>query len=211
MTINLDPQAARAGSAPSSRIDSKGKYKGTIVHAKKYQLSTGSTWVEIYFKADTEQEAKLKLCIISKTGDFIPGYKKLQAIMACCKLRTLTETQATIKDYNRETKQLEDMQATVFQELAGQKIGFALYREDGTNRNTGNDFFNMEIAAPFTYENEQTAQEFLDQQPPKQLENIISGLRDVDKRQQNAAAPSSDFGFQQPAPADDPYNWDCPV
>tara|TARA_Y100000593_G_scaffold50191_1_gene94591 strand:- start:3468 stop:4094 length:627 start_codon:yes stop_codon:yes gene_type:complete len=193
MNISLNPNLAKAGSGGSSRIDSKGKYIGTIEWARVYSIPTGSTWVEFKFVSLLEQEAKVSLCILNKDGEATYGLKKLQAMMACCKIRELTQTNMTVNIWNFDTSQMEDTEQVVYKEFCGANIGLLLYRHDKTS-NSGNDFFQMELEAPFAADTEQTAAEVLDQMPAKQLEKMVQTLRDKDDRTSGNA--SSDF-YQQ--------------
>jgi hypothetical protein len=181
--IELDTSMAKAGSGGSSRIDSKGKYKGVIQYIKTWTTDNGAKMMQINFKADSDQEARMNVCLFGKTGDPTYGYKQFQALMACCKLRKISEAQATVKDYNPETSQTEDMQRTVFPEFTNMKAGLVLYRHDQNKySDQTKTIFTMEIAAPFNYETEQTAQEVLDSAPAKQLEKIVLNLKDKDTR-----------------------------
>ena len=184
MNLNLNPESARAGSGGSNRIDSKGKYKGVINHAKYHTVPTGSQWVEFSFTSDAGQEARIGICIVSKDGNETYGMKKLQAVMACCNIRELTTRPALIKEYDYDLKAMIDVNRDVFNELSGAKIGLALFRDDKTSKK-GKDFFSMELEAPFNYQSEQTAQEILDKMPAQSLEKIVQRLKDKDSRRQN--------------------------
>lgn len=198
--FTLDPQAAKAGSGGSSRIDTTGKYKGKIKFAKYWEGDSGAKFVTISFEADTGQQCRLQICTHSgrdKGGQPTYGYKQVQAIMACMKVRALTRVEQVVNDYNQDTKQVEPVKRTVFKEMTGAKIGFALYRHDQTGQN--GDYFTMEIAAPFNYDSEQTAQEVLDQKPAETLGKIVNSLKDKDSRAKSAG---SSYSYQQPSSSD---------
>lgn len=207
MNISLNPNLAKAGSGGSSRIDSKGKYIGTIEWARVYSIPSGSTWVEFKFKSLLDQEAKVALCITNKDGDETYGYKKLQALMACCKIRNLTEAKMTINIWNFDSGQMEDTEQVVYKELCGANVGLLLYRHDKTSKG-GKDFFQMEIEAPFAPDTEQTAAEVLDQLPAKQLEKMVQALRDRDERKSGMGG--NVVGIQHAAQTDDFMNDNIP-
>lgn len=204
MSFTLDTQAAKAGSGGSGRIDTTGKYKGKIKFAKTWKTDNGANMVVIKFESDEGQSADLRICTHSgdaKGNEPTYGYKQIQAIMACLKVRSLTEVEQVIEDYDHESKEVKPMKRMVFKEMTGAKIGLALYRHDQTNSQNGNDFFAMDIAAPFNYESEQTAKEVLDQKPAEQLSKIVLSMKDKDSRQQ-AGSFSSGYDMQAPAGSD---------
>lgn len=210
--INLDVNAAKAGSGGSNRIDAKGKYKGRIEFMQAYQTDSGAKFVKFNFISDTDQEAKFKICIFGKTGDPTYGYKQLQAMMACCKIRSLTPVQRVVKDYNYETGEMEDMERTIYKEFDNAKLGLALVRHDKPKYSDPSQMtYEMEIAAPFNYDTEQVSQELLDKQPAKLLERIIKNMQD---RKTNPSASNSsgytDYSGVQEASGVDPFSDDVP-
>lgn len=193
--ITLDSKIAKEGSGGSTRISAKGKYKGFIEHMKVYQTDSGSTFINFTFKADTGQDCRFNICIFGKDGQPTYGYKQLQAMMACCKIRSLTPAKVTMDDYNVETKQVEKMERDVYKEFSGAKIGFALYRHDRPKYSDPSKMeFVMEISAPFNFDSEQTAQELLDSKPPATLEKIIQNLND--KETKSTAQSAGGYGYE---------------
>ena len=195
--FTLDPQAAKAGSGGSSRIDTTGKYKGKIKFAKYWESDGGAKFVTINFEADTGQQCRLQICTHSgrdKGGQPTYGYKQIQAIMACLKVRALTQCEQVVDDYDQETNEVRPVKRQVFKEMTGAKLGLALYRHDKISQQ-GKDVFSMEIAAPFNYDSEQTAQEVLDQKPAETLGKIVASLKDKDSRAKTGN--SSSYSYQQ--------------
>jgi hypothetical protein len=181
--ITLDSKLAKEGSGGSTRISAKGKFKGVIEHMKVYQTDSSSTFINFTFKADNGQDCRFSICIFGKDGKPTFGFKQLQAMMACCKIRSLTPTKVIMDDYNLDTKQVEKMERDVYKEFSGAKIGFALYRHDRPKYSDPSKMeFVMEISAPFNYDSEQTAQEVLDSKPPASLEKIIQNLTDKETK-----------------------------
>lgn len=208
MNYTLDTKAAKAGSGGSGRIDSTGKYLGHIKFCKYWESDGGAKMVSIKFESDEGQSSDIQICTHSgnaKGNQPTYGYKQFQAVMACLKTKALTLVDQQVEDYDHDEKEMKMVTRAVFKEMTGAKIGFALYRHDQTNSNSGRDFFRMEVSAPFNYETEQTAQEVLSQKPAEQLPGIVMAMKDKDSR---AGGASSAGGydeysnFQQP-PEDD--------
>lgn len=199
MNIALDYDMAKQGSGGSPRIDSTGKYKGYIEYAKTWLTDNGARMVSVRFISDAGQEANLRMCTHSREGQPTFGFKQLQAIMACCKLRNLTETQKVLKDYNPESGQVEDMNRTVYAELENKQIGFALYRHEHDKYSAPTEStFTMEVAAPFSYQTEQVAAEVIDNAAATKLEKIVTNLSDKDTRQQSKGGSNEGYDFQAP-------------
>lgn len=190
--FKLNAESARQVQGQSGRIDEKGKYKGVIEYAKIYTIPTGSKWVEFSFKDDSGQNCKLSTCVESKEGKETYGMKIVHAVMACCSVRELSVSQKTVKEWDFDTNCMAEVIVDVLTELTGRKVGFALFRMDKTSNN-GTDYFQMEIAAPFDYETEQTSGEKLDSLPAKLLTKVVLSLKDKDKREK----PAFDHGEQQ--------------
>ena len=148
--FTLNAAEAKAGSGGSSRIDTTGKYKGKIKFAKYWESDGGAKFTTINFEEDSGQTTSIRICTHSKAGDPTYGYKQVQAIMACLKVRNLTPEKHMVDDYDFDASQVQSMERTIFNEMTGAKIGFALYRHDQTNNNS-KDIFTMDIAAPFNY------------------------------------------------------------
>lgn len=207
--IKLNTESARQVQGQSGRIDQKGKYKGVIEYAKIYAIPTGSQWVEFVFKDDNGQNCRLSVCVKSKEGKETYGMKVVHAVMACCSVRELSKSSMMVKEWDFDSGAMADIQAEVLTELTGRKIGFALFRVDSTSKN-GKDYFEMEIAAPFDYESEQTSGEKLDSLPAKLLTKVVTSLKDKDKRQKNELSGGSmaqNQGFQ---PQPDDFDDDIP-
>lgn len=192
--FKLNTESARQVQGLSGRIDEKGKYKGVIEYAKIYTIPTGSKWVEFSFKDDGGQGCKLSTCVESKEGKETYGMKIVHAVMACCSVRETTIVNKTVKEWDFDVKAMMEVSVEVLSELTDRKVGFALFRVDKTSLK-GRDYFQMEIAAPFDYETEQTSGEKLDSLPAKLLTKLVISLRDKDQREK-----PDNYGGAQQAP-----------
>ena len=196
-SVEFNKEYAKAAAGSSDRITTTGKYKGKISLAKYRSFSTGSQGVEIHFTSDDNQSARFTLVAKNKNGEDTFGMKKLHAIMACTQTRSLASAPKIIDEYNYDSKSTERVERTVYPSLE-KKIGFILQREDYTN-SSGNDSFRMNLNAPFVYETEQTADEFLNDQAAAKLPNLIASLKDIDKREHSKSGNFASLAGSQPA------------
>lgn len=211
-SFTLNKDEAMAGSGGSARIDSTGKYKGTITFAKIYTVDSGAEFVQLAFETDAGQTARLSLCTKGKDtekGKATFGTKRLQAIMTCAEVKELRAVEKEVEDYDYELGKVAKVNRHIFPDLIGKRIGFLLVRHDKTS-NGGKDFFEMEIEAPFNYDTEQTALEVWEKKQPEALPKILANMKDKDSRKQvygsghdaySAYAASS--SMQAPTPEDD--------
>lgn len=190
MKLNAD-QAKQGSGLSSSRIDEKGKYKGKITLAKAYTTQSKAQFVEINFQDDGKRIAKISICTHGKNGEPTYGFKQVQAIMACVKVKEINTEKRTVEEYDFDSKQKVKVEVDAIPELCGKNIGLALYRIDET-ANNGKNYFKMEIAAPFNYDTEQTAKELLESLPCGGLTKIVLKMKDKDNR-------SAPVEFQSPA------------
>lgn len=191
--VSLNKNDAIAGSGGSARIDAIGKYKGAITLAKVYEVKSGAVFVQINFESDNGQTARLSMCTKSKEGKDTFGFKQLQAIMACVKVKSLNAVEKEIEDYDFEQGKIAKVTRHVFPELMGKKIGFILYRHDQVSRE-GKEFFTMEIAAPFQYDTELTASEIMEQKVnPEQLPKVLANTKNKVTAAKHDADPYSSY------------------
>jgi len=202
--FKLNTESARQVQGQSGRIDQKGKYKGVIEYAKICTIPTGSKWVEFVFKDDNGQNCRLSVCVKSKEGKETYGMKVVYAVMVCCSIRETSTALVTVKEWDFDARAMADIEVEVLTEFSGRKVGFALFRVDKTSKK-GQDYFQMEIAAPFDYETEKTSGEKLDSLPAKLLTNVVTSLRDQDKRDKPAHNP-----FSSEAAGPDSFDDDIP-
>lgn len=206
----LDANAAKAADVKTASIQQAGKYKGKITHAEYIENgATGSKNVSITFKTDDGQDARFFLNMVYQHDQQnTTNHKLLSAILACLKLRNTGKTaKATLEKWNSNTQQREAVEADVFPDLAGKKIGLLVQMEidkkstDGKARPT--------IYMPFDYDSEKTASEVLATPPVMKAEVLAKAVQFVldkplvDRRPHGAAsAPATTNGYQAPAMPD---------
>jgi hypothetical protein len=163
-TYNLDTQAAKDANTGGKRITETGKYMGTITSAFYEKNPKGTESVNLMFIGDNGQECgPLNLYTHNSSGETLAGYKQLNALMTCAKVKTLNWKQETIELYDYDQKVMVPKQKECAIELKGKKLGLVLQQEEYQKQN-GDVGERMIIAAPFEYGTELMAAEILSKQ-----------------------------------------------
>lgn len=166
-SFTLDQDAARKAGQPG-RIQTTGRYKGTITDAWYEESEKGSQAFKCKFKSDDGQSAELAVWTHNKDGKPLSGFNLVQALMACCSLRTLESKRGTVELYDRREKKDVAQVRDVYPQLAGAKVGLFLETElSQYTDDNGHDaeYTRMLLAAPFRYEDGKMAGEILDKKP----------------------------------------------
>ena len=204
--LNKDYAKEGSGSV-GNRITETGAYSGNIIYARELTAGTGATGMRIKFKSVDGAEANmLDLYTHNANGGETYGLKQVNALMTCAETRTLTPTPATVEEYDFNSGGNVNIQTQVFQELNGKPIGLILQKELYT-KNNGDDGDRINFFAPFNPTNQKMAAEVLENKPAKSLEQIISKIKDKDKRNKNqGAAQGSYSGGQQSSQQDEGFD-----
>lgn len=158
---NLDTQAAKEANAGGKRITETGKYVGTITAAFYEQNQRGTESVNIMFTADDGREVgPLNLYTHNGNGEPLAGYKTLNALMTCAKVRSLSWNVEPLDLYDFDRREVVTKQKEVAVELKGKKIGLVLQKEV-YSKQSGDQGERMLIAAPFEASTELMAVEIL--------------------------------------------------
>lgn len=193
----LDPNAAREGAnVGSQRINETGAYTGIFTKAKHFVNSNGTTGIDFAFESVSGAKTYFQIYTRNAQGEAIFGEKQLHAIMTCMKLRGLTPVQATIEEYDFDTRQVQQVQATVYKELTSAPVGVVLQKEHYT-KNNGEPGERMNFFAAFNPETKQMADEVLDKLPAEKLDRVIVALKDKisTSHPQTGAPAQSNGGF----------------
>ena len=176
---SIDANAARAADQINSRINETGKYIGVLTRAEEIKSTKGTVGVEFSFKADSGQTADFLSCWTRNTdGKELYGFKQLMAIMACCKVRGITAAQGQVEKYDKASGGMAKMQATIYPELTGKRIGLLLQVEEYA-KSDGSVGEKMAIAGAFEADTEFTASEIIDKATkPEKLSRMVAALRD---------------------------------
>ena len=164
----LDTQAAKEANTGGKRISETGKYIGTIVAAFYEKNQKGTESVNIMFASDAGQEVgPVNLYTHNASGEPLAGYKMLNAIMTCAKVKALTWKQEPIDLYDFDEGKTVTKQKECCVELKGKKIGLVLQQEEYLKRDNSTGE-RMVIAAPFEYGTELMVTEILSRQTTPQ-------------------------------------------
>lgn len=175
--LNTD-QAVQGSGGTSNRIDETGAYVGEITRAEAITAKSGAVGIEFDFKSTDGKEASfMSIYTHNKDGAEIYGFKKLMAILAVLRLKTIKPAKAKIKKYDFDAKEDLEVDADVYPELQ-KPIGFVLQRE-GYFKNNGAEAFRMNIVSPFDPSSKQTADELINKKAAAQVEKMSEHLKDL--------------------------------
>ena len=214
-TFALDQNAAREANSGGKRIQETGKYSGVIVAAFYEKNQKGTESMNIMFKADNGQESgPLSIYTYNGSGEALSGYKLVNAIMTCCRVKTLTVKQMPVALYDYDSQSVVTKPKECYPELSGKRIGLVLQQEEyQKTRGAGGIGERMVIAAPFEAGTELMAGEILDKKAhPEQLGSFMSYIAKspVRKLKQNSNSHDAAYDFQAPPAGDfdDDIPWD---
>lgn len=200
-SYQLDTNSAREGAnVGGQRITETGAYTGVFTKAKHFTNDKGTTGIDFAFESTSGQNAYFQIYTKNNKGESIFGEKQLQAIMACMKLRGINPSQATIEEFNFDSRQVEKVQATVFKELMNTPVGVVLQKEYYT-KNSGEAGERMNFFTAFDPKTKQMADEVLDQLQAEKLDKVMATLQDkysTNNPQTSAPAQNASQNFQQP-------------
>lgn len=200
----LNASAAREAENISNYLSESGKYKGKFIRAEKLiSAAKGTHGVGFTFESDSKQTTRFDIWTMSAQNEHLMGYKAINAIMVCMKLKTLTIDRAEVERTDWDTKQKYKEEAEVFPELLNSPIGLVLvnteYEKMREGRKTGETGWRLELVAPFEASTEFTASEILDRATqPKKLASLVALLADRPLR--NRPAQRQEAGGRNDAP-----------
>lgn len=178
-TYKLDAKKAKEGDKGGNlRITETGSYVGVFTVAKAIKARTGTKGMEFSFKAENGASCRfLTLYLEKEDGEQLLDYNKLNAIMACMKVRGTTEKMMPVTEYDFNTKSDATTQEACYPELMNKPIGLVLQKEEyiKSDSSIGSK---LNIYAAFNAETRQTAIEILENLPSEKLEKIEVVLKD---------------------------------
>lgn len=131
----LDTKAAADANNGGKRIKDAGPYIGLIKQAWSETNEKGTESVVIDFVSESGQQALLPLYTHNGSGEVLPSFKTLNAIMCCVKLRELKASKGNVTVYDFDAKVDVQRQKEVYKDLMGKKIGLLLQREEYEGQN----------------------------------------------------------------------------
>ncbi len=191
ISSNLIAQSSSGG----QRIKTSGAYTGTIKVAKHVVSSgKGTHGIEFSFESPEGKADYMTLWVMQANGDIIQGFKGIaDSIAACMQQRGYTPAVATISEYDFESRQEVQVQATVYPELMNKPVGLILQAEE-YQKNNGEIATRMNIVGAFNAETKQTAIEVLKKQEATKLDEIVANLKDKKLPVSQQARPTSAGG-----------------
>lgn len=194
--FNLNTESAKQADA-GGRIESTGKYVGVIKSMEFITSKNGAQGFEVNFETDSKEYSTFTIWTVSKDGNPLSGTHKVNALLACCGVRSLTPTDQQLEKWDYEISQKVKKTCVVAPEVAGKRIGLLLQRENYLN-GQGQQRHQMNFFASFNAESELMAKEVLERKTtpellPKALERLLA-MGDA-TRQSNGAQPG---GYAQP-------------
>jgi hypothetical protein len=204
---NLDTQAAKEANTGGKRITETGKYMGTVTAAFYEKNPKGTESVNLMFIGDNGQECgPLNLYTHNGSGETLAGYKQLNALMTCAKVKSLNWKQETIELYDYDQKIMVPKQKECAIELKGKKLGLVLQQEE-YQKQSGEIGERMIIAAPFEYSTELMAAEILSKQTkPSSLGGFMAFIaKNPVRKLRNQQVQSTNY---QTGPMDDAPDFD---
>jgi single-stranded DNA-binding protein len=211
MSYRLDTAAAKQADTVFSSIREAGKYVGTITRAEALTSQTGTKGLGLSIRtADGQSADYLDIYTHKSNGEALSGAKTVSAILACLKLREISEGDIKAEKWSKQAGKREQVVVPGYPDLMGKRLGFLLQQELGTNSRNGEDTERMTVFAVFSAETELTASEILEGKAnPERLSKLVDALtaRPVrDNREKTGRRPAASNGGAAPAgfdPADD--------
>lgn len=202
MQFTLDTNKAKQADSSGGRIDQAGKYVGKITYAEFGSYSTGSQYIEFGFEDENKLTANFRLITVKKDGEQNEyAIKKINALMACIKVKQTTVQQGTRKKYDYDLKEEVDKQVAFAPEFEGKSVGILVDMETYTN-GSGEEKERPSLFASFEASTEFTAKEILDRATkPEQLAQLVARLGSRKPKPQTQGG--SYGGVPQVLPQDD--------
>ncbi|WP_344234479.1 hypothetical protein, partial [Cupriavidus gilardii] len=153
------------------------------------------------FQTDAKQTANFTLWTLNADGKELFGYKQLQALMTCLRVKHLETKTAIVKKWDRVANQVLDVEADIFEDLMDRPIGI-LFETEEYEKNDGSLGLKVVPAAFFDADTELMASEILDKKvQPAQLAKMLPTLKHrplkkaVATQQRHASPAPSGGGF----------------
>ena len=196
-TFNIDVESAKKADREGGRISQTGKYIGVIDRFEFITARSGTQGVEIFFKDENNLEASMILYTFKSDGTPIFGRDKVNALMACAGVRTLTPTEKSIEKYDFDAGAKIWQPAVVAPELEGKQIGVLIQMEEYLNGN-GELKTKPTLVSTFQASTGLMAKEILDRKTqPEQLAKAYDRLMKMgDKKLQGQPAQQQNTSYK---------------
>jgi hypothetical protein len=168
---DLDTKAAtEAGSGGSRRVDHSGLYPATILFAWGTINDNGTEAVHIIADCDNGQKLEQAFYTFNKSGEALPSYKMVNALMTCASVRQLSAVRGDVTRYDFDAKADLTYKEDVYPELVGKRAIFAVQMEAYVN-GQGQERQRPIVVGVYHAENRRSAAEIL-AKPPGEAKSI---------------------------------------
>lgn len=188
--FQLDTNAAKSVTGAGNYINESGLYDGVITRAEwSDSPSSQAKFLNLDFKSDEGQEANyMSICYQKGDGTKSFGYNTMMAIMACCKVRSVTSQNVNGKN--------------VCPELTGAHVTLGLQAEADWYQDKDTSEYkpttNMHIYLPFTKDTKQTAKELLDNLSGDTYGRVLIKDKKAKDKPSAGASSQQQSGWGQP-------------
>ncbi|MDW2749304.1 hypothetical protein R5K23_20250, partial [Acinetobacter baumannii] len=113
----------------------------------------GTQGFEINFESDSKEFTNFTIWTVKADGTALSGVHKINAIMACASVKSLTPTDQKLEKYDFDLKQKVQQTCVVAPEMTNKRIGVLLQRENYLN-GSGQQRHQMNFFASFNADSE---------------------------------------------------------
>lgn len=211
---SLDANLASKADTIGAYINDTGKYVGKFIRAEKLvSANKGTHGIGFTFQADDNRECRFDIWTMRENNEPLQGLNQINALMACLKVRALTESVRNVKKWHDGSEQV--MAATCFSELMDKPIGLLLRAEEYEKMQdgyaTGEYAWRMGLFAIFQAGTELMASEILSRKTkPEQLGKVIGLLADKPLKKKSGQVGNTGGQPSRPAAAPDFMDDDLP-
>jgi hypothetical protein len=173
----LDATAARQADERNGRIAEIGKYVGTFTRAEDVTSKKGTRGIDFAFETPDRLSANFSLWTMNAKGEHLFGFKQLQALMTCLKVKNIAPVAGVVKKWDHDSGSVQEFDAQIFKDLMGKQIGILFETED-YEKNDGSVGTKVVPAGFFEASTELMAGEILDKKvQAAQLAKMVPALR----------------------------------
>lgn len=187
ISYELNTESAKKSDA-GGFLSESGKYTGKFLSAHQVISQKGSYGIEFTFEDDNGSKANfITIWTHNSQKEELFGAQYINAIMTVLSLRSLTQQQGLVEDWNGN-KEMKN----IFPDLVGKRLGVVFQKEEYEKSGGRGIGSKLNIFAIFNADTELTASEILNRQTePKLLEQHMARLK-------NKLLPAnSGGGYQQ--------------
>lgn len=188
---SLNTTAARQAEERSGRINEIGKFVGTFTRAEDVVSSRDTRGIDFAFETPERQSANFTLWTFNADGKELYGFKQLQSLMTCLRVKEMAPKKAIVRKWDRTAGGMVDVEGLIFEALMNNPIGI-LFETEEYAKNDGSVGSKVMPAYFFDAKSELTASEILDKKvTPAQLAKLVMTLRHRPLRGKAASAASN--------------------